>query len=175
VTNILHQFGIAQLPQETETFRQDVREFLKKNNPVISADVKLRSWVGADPEFSRKLAQRGWVGVTLPRAYGGAALNPFMRFVLVEELICSGAPVAAHWVADRQSGPQIMRFGSLSQRDFYLPRITAGEAFFCIGMSEPNSGSDLASIRTRATKTASGWFVPIHCRPSDAGRSSESH
>src|SRR4051812_37529308 len=113
--------------------------------------------MGFDADFSRKLAARGWVGVTLPRDYGGASLDAFSRFVLVEELLAAGAPVSAHWIADRQSGPLINKFGSEAQRQFYLPRICRGEVYFCIGMSEPNSGSDLASVATRAVKTAKGW------------------
>ncbi len=113
--------------------------------------------MGFDAGFSRRLAARGWVGLTLPPACGGAGLDAFRRFVLVEELLSAGAPVAAHWIADRQSGPLILRYGSEHQKQTYLPRICRGEAFFCIGMSEPNSGSDLASVRSRAVRTESGW------------------
>jgi hypothetical protein len=113
--------------------------------------------MGFDASFSRKLAERKWVGVTLPAQYGGANLDAFSRFVLIEELLSVGAPVAAHWIADRQSGPLILKFGSEEQRSFYLPRICSAEAFFCIGMSEPNSGSDLASVTTRATRAERGW------------------
>lgn len=127
--------------------------------PPLPADRRARSWMGFDAGFSRKLAARGWVGVTLPRAYGGAEMDAFSRFVLIEELLCAGAPVSAHWIADRQSGPQIRKFGSEAQRSFYLPRICRGEAFFCIGMSEPNSGSDLASVGTRATRRADGGWT----------------
>ena len=101
----------------------------------------------ASTAFSR-LARRGWVGVTLPRAHGGAELDPFCRFVLVEELLAAGAPVAAHWIAERQSGPLLWRFGSETQQRRFLPLICAGEAVFCIGMAEPNAGSDLASVGT---------------------------
>jgi alkylation response protein AidB-like acyl-CoA dehydrogenase len=79
--------------------------------------------------------------------------------VVIEEMLAAGAPVSAHWIADRQSGPSILRFGTDAQKRFFLPRIAAGACFFCIGMSEPNSGSDLASVRTRATKVAGGWIV----------------
>lgn len=113
--------------------------------------------MGFDADFSRKLAARGWVGVTLPRQYGGANLDAFSRYVLVEELLAAGAPVAAHWIADRQSGPLILKFGTEAQRLFYLPKICAAQAFFCIGMSEPNSGSDLASVGSRAVKVEGGW------------------
>jgi alkylation response protein AidB-like acyl-CoA dehydrogenase len=102
----------------------------------------------------------GWVGVTLPRAYGGSEMDAFSRFVLVEELLCAGAPVSAHWIADRQSGPLINKFGDEPQRRFYLPLICSGEAFFCIGMSEPNAGSDLASVGTRAKqRPGGGWSL----------------
>jgi alkylation response protein AidB-like acyl-CoA dehydrogenase len=105
------------------------------------------------------LARQGWVGITLPKQYGGGGQDAFHRFVLAEELLCRGAPVSAHWIADRQSGPLILKYGTEAQRDFYLPRICAAEVFFCIGMSEPQSGSDLAGLRTRATRSADGWVL----------------
>ena len=118
---------------------------------------RARSWMGFDPEFSRQLARRGWVGVTLPKEYGGAGLDAFSRFVLIEELLGNSMPVSAHWIADRQSGPLILKYGTAAQKEFYLPRICRAEAFFCIGMSEPQAGSDLAGVRTRASRTAIGW------------------
>ncbi|SUW06636.1 acyl-CoA dehydrogenase family protein [Bordetella bronchiseptica] len=156
---LIDRFELAELPARAQAFRQDVQAFLKAELPPLSADRRARSWMGFDAGFSRKLAARGWVGVTLPRAYGGAEMDAFSRFVLIEELLCAGAPVSAHWIADRQSGPQIRKFGSEAQRSFYLPRICRGEAFFCIGMSEPNSGSDLASVGTRATRRADGGWT----------------
>jgi alkylation response protein AidB-like acyl-CoA dehydrogenase len=113
--------------------------------------------MGFDADFSRDLAARGWVGLTLPVEFGGGGRSPFARFVLIEELLAAGAPVAAHWIAERQSAPLLLRYGTEAQRRDIVPRICRGEAFFCIGMSEPNSGSDLASVRTRAERTASGW------------------
>jgi len=127
--------------------------------PQLAPEVRARSWLGADTEFSRSMARRGWVGVTLPRAYGGAAMDVFSRYVLVEELLCAGAPVSAHWIADRQSGPLLLRYGTEAQKAYYLPRICRGEAFFCIGMSEPGAGSDLAAVTTRATRTEDGWLL----------------
>lgn len=146
-----------ELPAAAEEFRLEVREFLGSAWTPPPAHVRARSWMGFDADFSRQLAQRGWVGLTLPQAYGGANLDAYARFVLVEELLCAGAPVCAHWIADRQSGPLILRFGSETQRRFYLPRICSAQAFFCIGMSEPNSGSDLASVGSRATRGEAGW------------------
>ena len=154
---LLSTFRYAALPAAAETFRGEVREFLRTSWEPPAADVRARSWMGFDAGFSRKMAARGWVGVTLPREFGGASMDAFSRFVLVEEMLAAGAPVAAHWIADRQSGPLINKFGSPAQREFYLPKICAAEAFFCIGMSEPNAGSDLAAVGTRATRTDGGW------------------
>ncbi|MEJ8821056.1 acyl-CoA dehydrogenase family protein [Variovorax humicola] len=156
-SQLLEAFRLAQLPEEAQAFREEVRKFLATNLAPAAPAVRARTWMGFDAAFSRRLAERGWVGITLPAKYGGAGLDAFRRFVLVEEMLAAGAPVAAHWIADRQSGPLINKFGTEAQKDFYLPRICRGEAFFCIGMSEPNSGSDLASVRTRATRVDGGW------------------
>lgn len=154
---MLDSFQPTTIPAHDEALRPLVRAFLQKTLADRPADRRARSWAAFDGDFSRALAARGWVGLTLPREYGGAGRNAFARFVVVEELLNAGAPVAAHWIADRQSGPLILKYGTEAQRAFYLPRICRGEAFFCIGMSEPNAGSDLASVRTRATRTESGW------------------
>lgn len=161
LNNLLSAFRLAALPAGTNSFRAEVKAFLQSSLEPAPADIRARSWMGFDAAFSKKLAARGWVGVTLPARYGGASLDAFSRFVLVEELLAAGAPVSAHWIADRQSGPLILKFGTEAQRQFYLPKICAAEAFFCIGMSEPNAGSDLASVGTRATRCeidgSSGW------------------
>ncbi|WP_412548070.1 acyl-CoA dehydrogenase family protein [Pseudomonas sp. PDM19] len=147
------------LPARHEALREELRSFLAERLRDYPTDLRARSWQGFDADFSRALAERGWVGLTLPREYGGAGLDPLARFVVVEELLCAGAPVAAHWIADRQSGPLLLRFGSEQQKRQHLPAICRGEQFFCIGMSEPNSGSDLASVRTRAEANADGWLL----------------
>ena len=161
LNNLLSAFRLAALPAGTNSFRAEVKAFLQSSLEPAPADIRARSWMGFNAAFSQKLAARGWVGVTLPARYGGASLDAFSRFVLVEELLAAGAPVSAHWIADRQSGPLILKFGTEAQRQFYLPKICAAEAFFCIGMSEPNAGSDLASVGTRATRCqidgSSGW------------------
>ncbi len=157
MSELLSAFRYAALPASTQQFRAEVREFLRTSWQPPSPQLRARSWMGFDAGFSRKLAARGWVGVTLPQEYGGASMDAFSRFVLVEEMLAAGAPVAAHWIADRQSGPLINKFGTEAQRRFYLPQICAGEVFFCIGMSEPNAGSDLASVGTRAVKVDGGW------------------
>lgn len=151
-------FDAVDLPPEATALRAQVRDFLAAEWP---ADCWPNSDFGAghDPAFSRKLGERGWIGMTWPKEYGGGEHTFFERYVVTEELLAAGAPVSAHWIADRQSGPLLLRFGSEGQRRRYLPAIARGECFFSIGMSEPDSGSDLASVRTRAEPVAGGWRV----------------
>lgn len=149
----------SRLPEADEALRPVVKAIIAETVADLPLDVRSRSWNGFDAAFSRRLGQAGLLGLTLPKQYGGQERGPFARFVVVEELLSAGAPVAAHWIADRQSAPLILNYGTEEQRQFYLPRIARGEALFCIGMSEPGSGSDLASVRTRAERTADGWVV----------------
>jgi len=144
---------------EEQQLRIDVREFLAKELPKGITKPSLGMAASHDPEFSRKLAAQGWVGMALPREYGGHSRTAVDRFIVVEELLSHGAPVGAHWVADRQSGQSILKFGTEAQKQEFLPKIAAGECFFSIGMSEPNSGSDLASVSTRAVRGENGWIV----------------
>ena len=151
------------LPPECDALRAEVRAFLAEAMPAISPLRRCRNWSGADAEFSRKLGQRGWIGMTWPKRYGGHERSTLERYVVLEEMLAAGAPVGAHWVADRQSGPLLMRYAPDTLAPRLVPRIARGEAFFCIGMSEPDSGSDLASIRTRADrridKNGQGWVI----------------
>jgi alkylation response protein AidB-like acyl-CoA dehydrogenase len=146
------------LAPETEQLRAEVREFLAEEvtagRLVPHCDVWLSGW---DERFSRELGARGWLGMTLPVEYGGHGRGALDRYVVTEELLAAGAPVAAHWIADRQIGPSLLRFGTEAQKLRYLPRIATGECYFGIGMSEPDSGSDLASVRTKATRVDGGW------------------
>src|SRR5258706_3905487 len=140
--------------------RAEVRAFLRDElDNTTPAEHRVNSWSVFDAAFTRKLARRGWIGMTWPRRYGGAERSALERYVLLEELLAAGAPVGAHWIADRQSGPALLRYGTEAQRMRLLPAIANGECFFCIGMSEPNAGSDLASVRTRGVKTADGWRI----------------
>ena len=150
---------LSSLPAEDEALRPEIRALIADTIAQMPTDVRARSWQGFDAAFSRRLGQAGFVGLSLPKEYGGAGRGPFTRFVIVEELLSAGAPVAGHWIADRQSGPLILHFGTEEQRRFYLPRIARGEALFCIGMSEPGSGSDLASVRTRAERQEDGGWL----------------
>lgn len=149
----------AELPPDCERLRAEVRDFLAQTLGDLPPHERARNWSGYSPEFSRALGQRGWIGMTWPRRYGGGERSMLERYVVLEELLAAGAPVSAHWVADRQSGPLLMRYSPEVLAPELLPRIVRGECHFCIGMSEPDSGSDLASIRTRAVRDGDGWRI----------------
>lgn len=144
----------------SRAFRTEIREFLAREQPRGPAERRANCWAVFDADFSRKLGARGWIGMVWPKRYGGHERSALERYVLLEELLAAGAPVGAHWIADRQSGPNLLRYGSEEQRQKYLPGIARGEIFVCIGMSEPGAGSDLASVRTRAEKLPDGrWRI----------------
>lgn len=142
-----------------DPLRAAVRAFLAEERDRAGIDSWVGSWEGYDRGFSERLAAKGWVGMALPKAYGGHEKGLLERYVVLEELLAGGAPVAAHWIADRQSGPLILRFGTEGQRQQFLPKIATAEYTFAIGMSEPDSGSDLAAARTKAERTADGWRI----------------
>lgn len=152
------RFEPTELSEAELKLQDEVREFLAEMLPHGSYEPGLGMTSQWRPDFSRELGRRGWLGMALPAEYGGGR-TAVERLVVVEQLLAVGAPVAFHWVADRQSGPTIARFGTDEQKRFFLPKIASGELSFCIGMSEPDSGSDLASLKTKATKTDGGWLV----------------
>jgi alkylation response protein AidB-like acyl-CoA dehydrogenase len=118
------------------------------------------SWiVGYDPELTKELGRRGWIGMTWPLEEGGHGRSILERFVVYEQLIKHGAPIAAGWFADRQMGPSLLQFGTPAQRQRWIPGIVAGQSQWCIGMSEPDAGSDVASLRTRAEPDGDDWIV----------------
>ncbi len=153
------RFDLRDTPPEAPALRAELRAFLSEAGRDWSPRVRAYSWMGFDREFSREVGKRGWIGMTWPKAYGGHERTALERYVVLEEMLAVGAPVAAHWIGDRQSGPLILRLGTEEQRREFLPRITAGELAFAIGLSEPDSGSDLASLRTRAERAPGGWRV----------------
>jgi hypothetical protein len=158
--NLFDQFGPPVLPSGLEPLRARVRAFLADWSPTCPPEKRALSWMGFDADFSRSLGAKGWLGLSIPKQYGGHDASPFERFVVSEELLAAGAPVTAHWIADRQSAPLILRHGTEAQKQRYLPPICAGEMYFCIGMSEPASGSDLASVRTKADRQPDGsWLL----------------
>ncbi len=147
------------LPPDVKGLRTEVRSFLRDYVTAWTPAQRARSWDGFDPEFSRQVGARGWIGITWPKRYGGGERSAFDRYVVMEEMLFAGAPVSLHWIADRQSGPLLLRFGSEQQRQAILPGIARGELCFCIGLSEPDAGSDVANIHTKARRTNDGWLL----------------
>jgi hypothetical protein len=152
----LHSFDS---PPETASLRSDIRSFVTANRPLGDPGRRTNCWAVLDPAFSRKLGAAGYVGMTWPKKYGGHERHPLARYIVIEELLAMGAPVGAHWIADRQTGPLILRYGSEEQRQRYLPGMARGEMYSCIGLSEPGAGSDLASIRTSGKRVPGGWRI----------------
>ena len=149
----------ASLGAECTDLRREVREFLQEQLSAgrfrPSSDAWLTGW---DPDFSRSLGERGWIGMTIPARYGGYGRTNLARYVVIEELLAAGAPLAAHWFADRQIAPALLAHGTEEQKQRYLPRIARGECFFALGMSEPDAGSDLAAVRMRADRVEGGGW-----------------
>jgi hypothetical protein len=153
------QFDPPHLPPEAVAVRRRVRAFLDAERDAGHYAPHRCSWSTFDAEFTRRAGAAGFIGVTWPKEYGGQALSSLVRYVITQEMLAAGAPCFAHWIADRQSGPQILRHGSERAKRLLLPSICRGECFFGIGMSEPDSGSDLAAVRTRAVRRNGGWAI----------------
>ena len=157
--NILEVPAVS-LPMEADELRRQVRDFLTNELQAGRIESNCDCWLsGFSADFSKRLGDMGWIGMTWPAEYGGHERSSLERYTVIEELLAFGAPVAGHWIADRQSGPLLLKYGTEEQKRHFLPRIAKGECFFCIGLSEPNAGSDLAAIQTRATKTKGGWLL----------------
>jgi alkylation response protein AidB-like acyl-CoA dehydrogenase len=142
-----------------EPTRARVREFLGNELSLGTFKPWQATWTTFDRGFSRRAGAAGFIGMTWPREYGGAGCSALERYVVIEEMLAAGAPCGAHWIADRQSGPQILKHGCERAKREILPRIARGEFAFGIGMSEPDCGSDLAAVRTRADKVDGGWVI----------------
>jgi alkylation response protein AidB-like acyl-CoA dehydrogenase len=118
------------------------------------------TWMnGYSKDFSEELATHGWIGMTWPTEFGGGGRPPIERLIVAEEMIAAGAPIAASWFADRQMGPALIAYGTKRQQDEFLPNMLAGKTTWCIGMSEPNAGSDLASLKTFAADDGDEWVI----------------
>lgn len=152
-------FSDAPEPRDVSHLRADVRAFLAEELASGTIVPGLQTWTSFDRGFSERAAARGLIAMTWPKRYGGHERTAFERYVVCEEFLAAGAPVGSHWMADRQSGPQIMRNGSETLKNEVLPKIAAGKLTFGIGMSEPDSGSDLSSVRTKAEKVDGGWRI----------------
>jgi acyl-CoA dehydrogenase len=153
-------FPPAALPARTEELRTRLRSFLADEIAAGGFVPRCDTWLSQhDPVFSKKLGAAGFLGLPWPVEYGGHGRSALDRFVVVEELLAHGAPIAAHWVSDRQSGPSILKHGTEQLKRELIAPMAAGEIYFSIGMSEPDAGSDLANIRSTATKTDGGWLL----------------
>ncbi len=150
----MFRFDPVELPPEALALRVEVRDFIAEHQHLMGFT---KSEFSRD--FSKAMGRRGWIGMTWPKQYGGHERSAFERYVVIEEMLAAGAPLSAHYTGDRQSGPNILRFGTEAQKQFFCPKIAAGELTFCIGMSEPNSGSDVAGTRTRALKVDGGYRI----------------
>lgn len=145
---------------ELSELRASVRTFLFQDRGIHGWIPTVDAWLaGWDEEFSQRLGAAGFTGVTIPQQYGGRGLSHLHRYVITEELLAAGAPVAAHWIADRQVAPALITYGTEEQRARLLPQIAAGRFYSAIGMSEHNAGSDLAAVQTKAIRTDGGWLL----------------
>jgi acyl-CoA dehydrogenase len=145
---------------ELAKLRGALREFLIADRAEFGWQSAVDAWLSKwDEAFSARLGDAGFLGLTIPPEYGGQGLGHLHRYVVTEELLAAGAPVAAHWIADRQVGPGLLSYGTEEQRQRILPRIAAGRYFSAIGMSEPQAGSDLAAAAMKAVRTDGGWIL----------------
>jgi len=153
--------GDLDLGPAANAFRAEVREFLVENwDAQAQAESRARCpEPGFDREFTRKLAERGWLGISWPRRWGGQERSALEQLAFVEEMEYRRAPIRAHTMAVSIVGPALMAHGSDAQRNRYLPAILRGELAFCLGYSEPDAGSDLASLRTRGRRDGDGWVI----------------
>nr|WHW29379.1 putative acyl-CoA dehydrogenase [uncultured bacterium] len=157
-------FPVVQPDPALEELRSELQAFLKGELDAGNYRREPESWMAsADPEFSRKMGKRGWIGLTWSSQYGGHDKTALERYIVTEETLRAGAPVAAHWIADRQHAPMLIEHGTEEQKLDILPRIAAGKCYFAIGLSEPGAGSDLANVKTKAEKVdakeGGGWKI----------------
>ena len=118
------------------------------------------SWInGFSKDFAKEMAALGWIGMTWPTEHGGGGQPDINRLIVGEELIAAGAPVAAMWFADRQMGPTLINFGTSDQQAEFLPGMLSGDTTWCIGMSEPDAGSDLAGLKTSAMREGDDFVI----------------
>jgi alkylation response protein AidB-like acyl-CoA dehydrogenase len=144
-------------PQELE-FRDAVREWIAANHPGREPD--------ADPEafefrraWQRALNERGWAGLSWPTEYGGAGATLIEQAIFYEEVARAGAPQMANVLGLAMGGPTVIAHGTEEQKQRFLPPILSADEIWCQGFSEPGSGSDLASLKTRAVRNGSDWVV----------------
>jgi acyl-CoA dehydrogenase len=154
------RFDQIRLPPACDRLREEVRAFLAEE---VAAGTFVPDRPGHgdthNRAFSQRVGAKGWIGMTWPKKYGGHERNFLERYVVTEEFRVVNAPVRLHFVADRQSGPILLKYAPEHIKQDILPRICRGELCFVIGMSEPGSGSDLFAAKTKATKVDGGWRI----------------
>jgi acyl-CoA dehydrogenase len=159
MTADLH-FDPIRLPPECEALRAEVRAFLAEEIAAGTFDPHQPGHGDSyNRAFSRRVGAKGWIGMTWPKRYGGRERSQLERYVVTEEFRVANAPSHLHFVADRQSGPILLKYAPEHVKNDVLPRICRGELCFSIGMSEPGSGSDLFAAKTKATKVDGGWRI----------------
>ena len=153
-------FEPIRLPAECETLRAEVRAFLAQEIAAGTFDPHRPGHGDSHNQaFSRRVGAKGWIGMNWPKKYGGHERSFLERYVVTEEFRVANAPVRLHFVADRQSGPILLKYAPEHVKMDILPRICRGELCFVIGMSEPGSGSDLFAAKAKATKADGGWRI----------------
>jgi acyl-CoA dehydrogenase len=153
-------FDPVRLSPQCEALRTEVRAFLAQEISAGTFDPHHPGYSESyDRDFSRRVGAKGWIGMTWPKQYGGHERSQLERYVVTEEFRVANAPANFHFVADRQSGPILLKYAPEHIKKDILPRICRGELCFAIGMSEPGSGSDLFAAKTKATKVNGGWRI----------------
>jgi alkylation response protein AidB-like acyl-CoA dehydrogenase len=145
--------------EEQESLRQELRDYY---SALLTPEVEeqLANSHGIGPDMRRvvkQMAQDGWLGIGWPKEYGGQGRTPIEQFIFFDESMRSGAPVPMLTI--NTVGPTIMDFGTKEQKDFFLPKILAGDIHFCIGYTEPNAGTDLAAVQTRAVRDGEEYII----------------
>ena len=146
--------------EEQIKFRQEVRDFLEEEIRQGLWQPSCDAWIMAfDPEFTKRVVQKGWIGLTWPKEYGGKGRSYIDKLILTGEMLRYGAPAACHWYIDRQVGGAILLYGTEEQKKELLPMLLRGETYTGLGMSEPEAGSDLASLKTRAVEDGDDYVI----------------
>ena len=150
-------------PPEAEAFREQVRSWLEANLPPGWSDPGFRLSAEEREQFNKDWTQRlregGWICASWPEEYGGRGLSTMEAVVLNEEFARVNAPMRADFFGDTLVGPTILVWGTEEQKKFFLPKILSGEISWCQGFSEPDAGSDLASLKTRAELDGDEWVI----------------
>lgn len=150
------------IPPEMEAFRLEMRDFINTALPAALAQREREGWQPSEQdlrEWMNILSEKGWSQPDWPVEYGGAGWTPLQSYIFEDECAAANAPHISWRAGSSLVGPVLYTFGSEAQKSYYLPRIRVGKDIWCQGFSEPNAGSDLASLRTIATSDDDGFIV----------------